>query len=272
MSNAPIATPSSFIATTRERSEPPLSQMLSRRASLRLVTGAAVIAAAYGTAAGLRRLMEPALTFEPIDGLPGFRRMAGGPVSTGALVFAGLGDPDADAIPPDSLCTHLFAPSRPDLPQIAYFSDSRCIHCRVLSPLLHALETEQVAGITWHELPLLGQASILAARAALAARAQGAYDIFHRRLMGSPILPTPHHLEVLAREAGIDPNRLFQDMQNPTVTQQLATTAALARRFGFIGTPALVVGRTAVLGRVDRRLLLRLIAAEDAAPEPAPCA
>lgn len=272
MSNVPIATRGSFTATTRARSEPPRSQMLNRRAILRLAAGAAVIAAAYGAAAGLRRLMEPDLAFEPIAGLPGFRRMAGGPVSAGALLLAGLDDPATDPLPPGSLCAQLFASQRPDLPQIAYFSDSRCIHCRVLSPLLHALETEDVAAITWHDLPLLGQASVLAARAALAARAQGAYDIFHRRLMGSPVLPTKHHLETLAQEAGIDPDRLVQDMESPAVTQQLATTAALARRFGFIGTPALVVGRTAVLGRVDRRLLLRLLAAEDAASGPAPCA
>lgn len=246
--------------------------MLSRRASLRLVTGAAVIAAAYGAAAGLRRLMEPDLTFEPIAGLPGFRHMAGGPVSAGTLLFAGLEDPEADALSPGSLCAALFASPRPDLPQIAYFSDSRCIHCRVLSPLLHALETEGAAAITWHELPLLGQASRLSARAALAARAQGAYDLFHSRLMGSPVLLTPQHLAALAREAGIDPDRLVQDMDGPAVIHQLATTAALARRFGFIGTPALVVGRTAVLGRVERRLLIRLLAAEAAEPGPAPCA
>lgn len=272
MSNAPIAMPSSFTATTRARSETLRTEMLTRRASLRLAAGAAVIAAAYGSAAGLRRLLESDLIFEPIDGLPGFRRMAGGPVSAGALVLAGLEDPNADALPPASLCAHLFSSARPNLPQIAYFSDYRCIHCRVVSPLLHALETEQVAEITWHELPLLGQASVLAARAALAARAQGAYDIFHQRLIGSPILPTPHYLTTLAEKAGIDSTRLLQDMQSPTVAQQLATTSALARRFGFIGTPALVVGRTAVLGRVDRRLLLRLMAAEESASGPAPCA
>lgn len=246
--------------------------MLSRRAILRLAAGGALIAAAYGSAAGLRRLMEPALAFEPIAALPGFRRMTGGPVSAGALVFAGLDGPEAATLPPATLCAELFTARRKGLPPIAYFSDSRCIYCRVVSPLLHEIETEGIAEITWHELPLLGQASGLAARAALAARAQGAYDLFHRRLMGSLILPTPQHLTDLAREAGIDPQRLLQDMQSPAVTAQLATTAALARRFGFIGTPALVVGRTAVLGRVDRRMILRLIAAETAASGPAPCA
>jgi len=246
--------------------------MLTRRAALRLATGAAVIAAAYGSAAGLRRLLEPDLKFEPIAALPGFRRVAGGPASAGDLVFAGLDGAQQIALPREALCTQLFSTARPDVPQIAYFGDSRCVYCRVVSPLLQRLDREQAAEITWHELPLLGQASVIAARAALAARAQGAYDFFHHSMMGSPILPTPHYLSNLSQKAGIDPKRLLQDMKTSAVTQELATTAALARRFGFIGTPALVVGRTAVLGRVDRRLLTRLIAAERAAPDPAPCA
>ena len=109
------------------------------------------------------------------------------------------------------------------------------------------------------------------ARAAVAARWQGAYAEFHSRLMGTPVLPSPASLRDLARDAGIDGDMLLRDMTSARTERQLATTAALANRFGFVGTPALVVGRTAVLGGIDRRLVDRLVQAERDAGQPGPC-
>lgn len=249
----------------------------TRRTMMRLAGVAALVGAAYGGTALLRRLTEPGLVFAPVAGVPGFRRIAGGPISGGVTAFVGIGggagaQGGAQTISDSALCGALFGGGRdPARVQIAYFTDYRCLYCRQVSPMLAQMADEGVVQVTWHDLPLLGQISTIAARAAVAAGAQGAYDIFHERLMGTPVVPTPPYLRQLADEAGIDAGRLLRDMTADKTERQLRITAALARRFGFIGTPALVVGRTAVLGGVDRRLVDRLVAAERDMTDAGPC-
>ncbi len=249
----------------------------TRRSLLRLAGFAALVAGAYGGTSLLRRLTEPDLVFEPIPDLPGFRWVEGGPVSGGSTALIGIRGAEtengtAPRLANSAICEALFGPAPdPTRVQIAYFTDYRCFYCRSVSPMLAALEAEGQVQVSWHELPLLGQISTIAARAALAAREQGAYDIFHKRLMGAQAVPNPPYLRQLSQEAGIDGTRLLSDMNSKEVLNHLALSAATAERFGFIGTPAMVVGRTAVMGGIDRRMAERLIAAEQDAAPPAVC-
>lgn len=212
------------------------------------------------------------MTFESIPELPGFRRVAGGDVSGGDPAMIGLDDDTPGNTLPENICDDLFAAGTPaDRVPIAYFSDARCVFCRVLSPRLHEIADSDPVRITWHELPLLGAASRRAARASLAARQQDAYQVFHDRLLGTPIVPNDAYLSKIAADAGIDGGRLFEDMRSDAVSDQLARTAHLARLFGFYGTPALVVGRTALLGSVENWQLRQLIDTERTSSDPDPC-
>ena len=116
--------------------------------------------------------------------------------------------------------------------------------------------------VKWHELPLLGGGSRLAAKAALAARRQGAYPAFHERMMTAKFQATPAYLAALSEGIGLDYARLEADMESTDIDLELHVSAALARRFGFIGTPALVIGKTAVLGEIGERVTRELIATE----------
>ena len=208
-----------------------------------------------------------------MPGLPGFRRIAGGDVSAGGdPALLGLSSQERPEIDAGTFCAGLFVTEvPPGAVPVAYFSDSRCAFCRVMSPMLKQMEERGEIAVTWHEFPILSEASEVAARAALAARQQGAYVIFHQRLMGTPFLPNAAYLRAIAADAGIDAHRLMKDMETPVVDRQLATTAALARRLGFYGTPGLVIGRTVVLGQLDDTGLRRLVMAERAESAPGPC-
>ncbi len=249
----------------------------ARRTLMRLAGFAALVGVAYGGTGLLRRLTEPGLEFEPVKGLPGFRWVEGGPISGGSMALIGIGNANSAAEPlarlsNAALCQALFG-SAPDTSrvQVAYFTDYRCFYCRTVSPMLTKMEAAGGIQVSWHELPLLGQISVMAARAALAAREQGAYDVFHTRLMGAQAVPNPPYLRELAAEVGIDATRLLQDMNSETIARQLRQSAAVAERFGFIGTPAMVIGRTAILGGVDQRMVERLVTAERDAGQPAVC-
>jgi predicted DsbA family dithiol-disulfide isomerase len=242
----------------------------------RMAIGAALTVAAAGAFAVKvwKRRSAPDFDFVPLTDPDGFRSLAAGDVSAGPAMLAGLrgtpGAPEGEAVGRvrENLCRALFGggATAPDSVPIAFFSDYRCPYCRVLTGLLRDVEKDSsgVITIAWHEWPILGEDSEQAARAALAARRQGAYAAFHGRLARSAFAPTPAYLANLSRRSGIDADRLLRDMHGPGVERELAETRALAALFGFPGTPGLVVGRTAVIGAIDEARLRALIARERA--------
>ncbi len=217
-------------------------------------------------------LPAPDLNFSDLKEPPGFRTLPRGAVSLAGAVFAGLDGPASEdlrqaraAVAADA-CAALFDSAAPGRVPVAYFYDYQCPICRRLSPRLRDLSG---VTLTWHDLASLGPASELAARAAIAAREQGAFDTFHDRMMRAAFQPTEGYITELAESAGIDAGRLIADMQGPAVIERLNRSRAVAGLFGMAGTPGLVIGRTLVIGDVDDATLTRLVALESA--DPGPC-
>ena len=214
-------------------------------------------------------LFQKPLQFEPTGTPAGFRRLPGGLSSSGFNPFLGVSsrlDPDVERAIADvnkNICKNLFGSKPVDdrVVQIASFSDYYCPYCRVLTQKLSRIEEKSNGKvvISWHELPLLGEASNLAAKAALAAKRQGAYIQFHKRLMRSAFRATPGYLDELATEIGVDPDQFFRDMAGEEIVQELLISAALAKIFVFIGTPAIVIGRTVIQGEIGDRMLGQII-------------
>jgi protein-disulfide isomerase len=215
-----------------------------------------------------RTLLVGDFDFADLEQPAGFRHIRTGDVSGAVDPFAGVdggGYPNAtQAVDLDGreLCLALFGaePTAGVVP-IAYFSDYRCPFCRVLSEHLAELEDDRPEDvrIAWHEWPVFGGPSELAARAALAAKRQDAYAAFHARLMRSSFVPTPAYLRSLSEEAGIDADRLVEDMQSPEVDREMGEARALAGVFSFPGTPGLVIGRTVVVGAIGEAELRALV-------------
>jgi protein-disulfide isomerase len=152
---------------------------------------------------------------------------------------------------------------------VASFSDYYCAYCRDLTVRLAARD-DPALRIVWHELPLLGDASDAAARAALAADLQGAYAAFQARLMRAVFQPTDDYLAEVGRSLHLDTSRLLADAGGDDVARRLAASARAAATLGIGATPAIVVGRTLVRGAIaDDRLdgLIELERAEG----PLPC-
>ena len=212
--------------------------------------------------------------FEDVERPAGFRRIRAGETTAGAFdPFAGIRSTDpAETAPPAlaaierDVCTALFegwSPGSGTVP-VASFSDYNCPICRVT--IRRIAQTEQVqdgtAEVTWHELPILGETSVLAAKAALAANRQGAYAAFQDRLLRSSFQPTDGYIDALASDLGLDHDRLVSDMGSPDIEARIDRSLALRDVFGFRGTPALLVGRTVVEGDISETMLARLIEVE----------
>lgn len=145
---------------------------------------------------------------------------------------------------------------------VVEFFDYRCPFCRRVHAEVRALlEADRGVRYVAKEWPILGPASQIAARVALAAHRQGKWEAVNMRLMFLSGEPTEATIIAAAVLAGADAQRLRRDMQDPAITAQLEGTMALARALGITGTPAFVIGGRITPGAVDRAELLRMVAA-----------
>lgn len=131
---------------------------------------------------------------------------------------------------------------------VVEFFDYNCPYCKKTAPELKMLiAKDPMIRVVMREWPILGPDSVYAARASLAARAQGKYAEFHDALMGMP-RANPATVRRVATELGLDLDRLTADMQDPTVTAHIDKSNALTSSLGINGTPGFVIGETIIRG------------------------
>lgn len=123
--------------------------------------------------------------------------------------------------------------------------DYHCSYCKHAAPIVRSLTTsDEKVKVVFRELPILRKESEFAAKAALAARAQGKYTDFHFAMMEATGLLTKERVLDLAKKAGLDPARLERDAAAPQVAKALSETQRIARELMVDGTPAFVVTTT----------------------------
>jgi len=133
------------------------------------------------------------------------------------------------------------------------FFDYNCPYCKRAMPEVQALMNDDPGvRLVYREWPILGEGSVYAARAALAARAQGKYEEFHWALMGSKGRVTEPVVLRIAQEIGLDVEQLQRDMDSPEVQEHIAVSMQLAQALGFNGTPSFVIGDALVPGFVEQ--------------------
>ncbi|TQF76335.1 DsbA family protein [Elioraea sp. Yellowstone] len=158
-----------------------------------------------------------------------------------------------------------FGAVRPEV-TLVEFTDYRCPYCRRMHPVVAELVARDPGvRVVVKEIPILGPASVTAARAALAAHAQGRFAPFHDALMRLRGEPDEAGLVQLAVEVGLDPARFRRDMESAEVMRRLNANLRLAQALGIQGTPAYVVGETLLPGAVPLERLREAVAAARAA-------
>lgn len=141
------------------------------------------------------------------------------------------------------------------------FFDYQCGYCKsVLADVQRLLKDDGKVKFVFKEYPILGPASVVAAKAALAARVQGKYEVFHYALMGHRGPLDEATIMKVAASVGLDADRLRKDMDSPDVQQALGANLALAEQLGIRGTPGFVVGDRIVPGAIKLEDMKKLVA------------
>ena len=146
------------------------------------------------------------------------------------------------------------------------FFDYNCPYCRKAGQTVQELlASDANVRVIYREWPILGEDSVFASRAALAARAQGKYEEFHWALMNGEGRASEASILKLARDLGLDVEKLQADMTSPAVEAHIAQSSALARTLGFTGTPAFIVGDRTAPGMLSTDEITAMVAEARAA-------
>jgi protein-disulfide isomerase len=147
-----------------------------------------------------------------------------------------------------------------DVTMVEFF-DYQCPYCKADEEVVQKLlSQDKRLRIAYKDLPLLGPASLTAARAALAARLQHKYDAFRLVMLGMKGQLSDETVFVVAKAVGLDIDRLKKDMEDPAVERQVEANLALGKELQITGTPTFVVGSQVVEGAIDLSGMKELVA------------
>jgi protein-disulfide isomerase len=135
------------------------------------------------------------------------------------------------------------------------FFDYNCGYCkRAMDDMLTLLKNDPKLKVVLKEFPVLGPGSVEAARVAVAVRMQDKtgkkYLEFHQKLLGGRGQADNARALAVAKEIGLDMDRLQKDMKSPEVEKTLQQDMKLAEALGLNGTPSYVIGDNVVVGAI----------------------
>ncbi|UWQ52474.1 DsbA family protein [Leisingera caerulea] len=132
------------------------------------------------------------------------------------------------------------------------FMDYRCGYCRRAAPEVEKLlESDGNIRLVIKEFPILGEASVLSSRFAVATKqvaGDDAYKQVHDALIAFGGEPNEVALRRLAEGLSLDADAIFARMDSEEVTAELRQTRELAQKMAISGTPTFVLGTELLRG------------------------
>nr|WP_319250848.1 DsbA family protein [uncultured Celeribacter sp.] len=144
------------------------------------------------------------------------------------------------------------------------FMDYRCGYCKKAYPDVNALlEKDGDIKLIVKEFPILGDASVLASRFAVATKlvaGDEAYDKLHDALMQARGDISEGSLRRLANGLEIDADAVVAEMDSDAVTAILAQNHQLAQVLQISGTPSFIMGDQMLRGYVPFDAMVEIVA------------
>jgi protein-disulfide isomerase len=134
------------------------------------------------------------------------------------------------------------------------FFDYNCHYCKgALPDVTKLMKDDPNLKLVLKDYPVLGPGSVEAAKVASAVRNQLPGDkfwAFHAKLLGTHGPVGKAEALAVARDLGLDMDKLAKDMESPEVKSGLSEVMQLADALQINGTPTFVVGQDVVVGAV----------------------
>lgn len=152
--------------------------------------------------------------------------------------------------------------------EMVMFSDYRCPHCRNAHAELEELfNADPLVRVVIRELPILGDASLLAARYALALEAvvgQEAYAAANKRVFANADKISMEWITADITAHGFEPDKIVAMMDDESIIAKVQKNYDLAQKIGISGTPFFVVNETPAPGGLSAETMIQAVAEERA--------
>ena len=143
------------------------------------------------------------------------------------------------------------------------FFDYNCGYCkRSLADLREMIKSDPKLRVVIRDFPVLGQDSVEATFAAVAAKQQlkpERYFDFHQKLLESKGRVGKERAVQVAKDFGADPVRLARDIDSPDVKAAVEETMQIADTLKLQGTPAFIIGDEIIFGSVGLEPLRKAV-------------
>jgi protein-disulfide isomerase len=133
---------------------------------------------------------------------------------------------------------------------VVEFFDYNCGWCKKAVDELNKLTaSDPNVRVVFKELPIFGENSTTAAKAAMASVKQGKYWDFHVALMKEKQV-TKDNVFKIAEKVGLNVDKLKADMADPAFDAALKENSAIAQALGIEGTPGFIIDTKVNVGFV----------------------
>ncbi|MEJ0062707.1 MAG: DsbA family protein [Alphaproteobacteria bacterium] len=144
---------------------------------------------------------------------------------------------------------------------IVEFYDYQCHFCKQAhEAVVKLLAQDKNIRFIAKEFPILGDGSVLAARAALASIKQKKFDKMHDALMKQPTQFNESVIMDIAKKNGLDAVMLKKDMADKHIDEMIATNRQLGVDLGVRGTPMFLIGEETRPGALPLEDLKKMVA------------
>ena len=170
------------------------------------------------------------------------------------------GDPDSapPPAPPPAIYKKIDAPAWSPVAGPKYarvtlivFSEFQCPFCARVEPTLAQVKSKygESVRVVWRNMPLpFHNHAMFAARAAMAAEAQGRFWPYHDKLFANQQSLDEESLRRYAAELGLDMKRFEADYTSPKIREQIDADIKVARAHDANGTPTSFVNGRVLVG------------------------
>ena len=215
----------------------------------------------------MTKSIDPARPYQPRT-----RRETLGLLGTGAAMLGINVAPGPALGQGDNVLTEALVLRDPDIPvagnangdiSIVEYFDYQCPYCRKIEPeLRQVVHDDGKVRLVLKDWPILGPASVTAARMVLASKYQDKFIQAHDALIGINSKLTEPRISELLAGAGIEMDRLTRDLaaNAAAIDAILARNNDQATAFDFKGTPSFIVGKFRVPGVLTMPQFAQVIA------------
>ncbi|NDC56793.1 MAG: DsbA family protein [Alphaproteobacteria bacterium] len=152
---------------------------------------------------------------------------------------------------------------------VVEFFDYQCGFCkRAHEETEKVLAEDKNLRYVYKQFPILGPNSLLAAKAAVAAHKQGKFLPLHTAFMKHKLPLTEEEINKLAKDVGLDVDKLKQDMESEPVVAYVNKSRELAESLGGRGTPLFVIGDKTYPGAMGTDQIKEILAGIRASATP----